>query len=705
MPYTRAVLTRKVPLGAWVAVTLALGAMSFGACIAGTPTSLERITDQDAGEEPPILDDGGVPDDAGELPTSDPHAVLGTDPAHGPFLGGQRVLIHGKGFGPALRVWFGTAEVDPATVIPVDATRVQVAAPPGKAGSVDVTVQDTDDESTRRTLPEGYVYDTFYAEPDSGPVAGGVDIELIGLDTAWDASTVVKIDNKPCTSLTVDSPTALACTVPQGTPGAKVITITTGNEVLSVLDAYTYEDSDNGFKGGLSGAPLAGDLKVLVYNNFTGDPIPGAHAIAGTDIATAIVVDANSTGVALLSDPSLDKPTTVTVAARCFSPTTFVNVPVDTVTIYLDPVLSPECVSSGDPPLVGGKPQHIGTVTGELVWEGGTEFKKALWTNVPQPANANEAQAAYVFFASGDPTVAFTLPPESSRITPDTPGFIGYEYALSTSAGNRALYAVAGVEDRTKNPPLFTAYAFGVVQGVPLLPNEVTEAVYIHMYSELDQALNWQVTPPAIGAKGPDRMRSTVALMLGNDGYALLPAGSKIPLLPVSPTLSFVGVPALTGDLAGSFYISTARACTGPSLGAPLSVVGRLLATNTGSPVTVGDFVGLPTLTTPAVNGAWDGMGLGVSFPAGGLPLDLTVYDVLSGNGLMHWLVAVPGGSNTIALPSLDGFDLASIPAGPVTVAVYGARVADFDYANLRYRDLRSTGMQAYSLDYFAAHR
>lgn len=698
-------LTRNRLVRAWALLALVWGVSSFGACIAGTPTSLERITDQDAGEDPPIVEDGGTTDDGGGLPTSDPHAVLGTDPAHGPFLGGQRVLVHGKGFGSSVRVWFGGIEVDPSTIVPVDATRVQVAAPPGKAGSVDVSVQNADDESTLRTLPEGYVYDTFYAEPDSGPVAGGTDVELIGQGTAWDATTVVKIDNKPCTQLSIDSPTALSCTVPQGTPGAKVVTITTGAEVLTVLDAYVYEDSDNGFKGGLSGAPLAGTLKVLVYNNFTGDPIPGAHAIAGTDIATAIVVDANSTGVAVLSDPSLDKPTTVTVAARCFSPTSFVDVPVDTVTIYLDPVLSPECVSSGDPPLVGGKPQHTGTITGELVWEGGTEFKKALWTNVPQPATANEMQAAYVFVASSDPTAVFTLPAESARITPETPGFIGYEFALSTTAGNRALYAVAGVEDRTKNPPVFTAYAFGVVQGVPSLPNEVTEAVYIHMVSELDQALTWQVTPPAIGAKGPDRMRATVALMLGNDGYAILPAGAKTPLLPVQSNLSFVGVPAMTGDLAGSFYISTARACTGPSLGAPLSVVGRLLATDTGSPVQVNDFVGLPSIVTPPINGAWDGSHLGVTFPAAGLPLDLTVYDVLSGNGLMHWLVAFPGGTNSIALPSLDGFELASIPAGPVTIAVYGARVTGFDYANLRYSNMRATGMQAYSLDYFAAHR
>ncbi len=697
--------TKRSAFSAWALVALVPFALVGGACIAGSPTSLSRQTDQDTTDDPPIVSDGGAGGEGGGggLPTSDPHAVLSADPGHGPFLGGQRVLVHGKGFTPEVRVWLGDQEVDVGSVIPIDATRVQVAAPPGKAGPVDLTAQNGDDESTRRTLPSGYVYDKFYAEPDSGPVAGGIDIELIGQGTAWDATTVVKIDGKPCSSLTVDSPTALACTVPLGTPGAKAITITTGEEALTVLDAFTYEDSDNGFKGGLSGAPIAGQVKVLAYDNFSGDAIPMAYAIAGFDLTT-IVELTDFTGVALISDPSLDKPTTITVAARCHSPITFVDVPVDTVTAYLDPVLSPECASQGDPPLVGGKPVHTGTVTGELVWEGGTEFKKAPWLNVPQPANANEVQAAYVFVASSDPTAAFTLPAQAARITPDTPGSVGYDFAISTTAGNRALYAIAGLEDRTVNPPIFNAYVMGVVQGVPILPSDTTDSVYISMTGELDQAVTWQVDAPVPGPKGPDRLKSSVALMIGNDGFAILPQGLKTPFLPLSGDLSFVGVPALTGDFFGSFYISTARACTGPSFAAPLSVVGRLLSTNTASKVVVHDFVGLPNLVIPPLNAAWSGMGLAVDFPSVGVPVDLTVYDAVTGNGLMHWTVAVQGGSNNVGLPDLSNFELAGLPKGPVTIAVYGARVADFDFANLRYANMRTTGMTAYSLDYFAAH-
>lgn len=681
---------------------LALAALLVGACIATAPTGIERQTDQDAGG---IDFDGPsyFPDAKTDLPVTDPHALIGADPSHGPFNGGQRVLIRGNGFASDVRVWFGNVEVDAATVVPIDPTRVQVNAPPGAAGPIDISAQNGDDESTRRTLAGGYAYDALYAVPSSGPVSGGTTIEIVGLGTEWNASTVALIDQKPCSSLIVNGPTQLTCTVPQGAPGAKVIAVQTGVDAILVLDGYTYEDSNNGFKGGLSGAPLAGQLKVLVYNNFSGDPIPDAHAIVGTNLATALVADADATGVATFSDVSLDSPKTVTVAARCHSPISFVDVPVDTVTVYLDPVLSPACASDGDPPPVGGHPSTLGTVTGEIVFDSGIEFKKGPWT-VPEPANANERQAAYLFIASLDPTAAFMLPPAAAAITPDAEGSIGYSFAINTTAGNRAMYVLAGLEDRSVVPPRFTAYSMGIVKGVPVTPGGFLENVYIPMNSPLDHALTMDVNAPGPGPKGPDRLRASVAVMLGNDGFAILPAGQQSPLLPLDQELAFVGVPSLGGDLLGATYLSTARAATGPTGTAPMSVVGRILTTTTSQVVTVDGFVGVPTLVSPPLNGGWDGMNLETTFPAVGPPIDLSVYDIVSGNGLTRWTVAVPRGSHVIELPSLFGFELASLPPGPITIGVYGARIDGFSYNKLLYRDLRPSGMTAYSLDYFSAH-
>jgi hypothetical protein len=269
--------------------------------------------------------------------------------------------------------------------------------------------------------------------------------------------------------------------------------------------------------------------------------------------------------------------------------------------------------------------------------------------------------------------------------------------------GNRTLYALAGLLDETTAPPKFTAYAMGLVKGVNVLPGMFTENVYIVMDRTLDQALTMQVSPPAPGPKGPDRVRGTVAVMLGNDGYAILPAGQKSPLLPLTGPISFVGLPALDGSLFGSNYISTARAVTGVQGSAPMSVVGRLLTTSTSQTVVVDGFVGIPTLNTPSPGSAWDGAHLATNFGAGGSAIDLSVYDIAAANGLMSWTVVVPKGSHAIEVPdiSIFPFPAGGLPSGPITIGVYGARVTGFSYGALRYRDIRPSGMTAYALDYF----
>ncbi len=691
----RTLALRGVLLFAWTA----------SACIAGAPEGIRRQTDGD-GEEPLINFDGGVPpiDAAPEIPVADPYAVIGADPAHGPFTGGQRVLIRGNGFAAATRVFFGEVEADASTMVPIDPTRLQIIAPKGSAGSVTLTVQKGDDTSTRRSLPGGYAYDALYAAPSSGPVAGGTVIEIAGDGTSFGDSAIVKIGGKSCTTQTVNGPTSITCTVPKGTPGAKPVSVDAGDgQPIVVLDAYTYEDSTNGFKGGLSGAPIEGQLKVLVYDNFTGDPIPGAHVIVGSDLPSALVKQVDATGVALFADPSLSAPRTVTIAAKCHSPITFVDVPVDTATVYLDPVLSPACAADGDPPPVGGKPGAGGGISGELVWTGAVEFKKSPWINVPAEA-PGERRAAYVFHANGDPTATFQLPHPSTAVLPDTPGELGYQFQIGSGVGNRALYALAGIETTTE-PAKFTAYAMGMVQGVSVEPGTFTEQVYIVMDRTLDQALTMDVTPPAPGPKGPDRVRATVSVMLGNDGYAILPAGVKTPLLPLAGPIGFVGLPALDGSFLGTTYLSTARAVTGPQAQAPMSVVGRLLSTSTAEDLFVEGFVGVPTLNTPANGAAWDGRHLATTFGAGGSAIDLSVYDITSGNGLIRWTVVVPKGSHAVEIPDLSGFTFpyGGLPGGPITIGVYGARVDKFSYGALRYRDIRPIGMSAYALDYFQA--
>jgi hypothetical protein len=685
---------------------IVLAVLVPAACIATSPTGIHRQTDQDAGTGGDFdPGDGGpttAPFDAGN---NDPHATVGCEPSHGPFLGGQRVLVRGKGFGADVRVWFGDQEADPKSRILVDDTRVQITAPPGMAGPVDVATQNGKDESTRRALPGGYVYDQVYAVPDSGPTSGGTKIEINGQGTHFGPTTTVKIGGKDCTDIAVQNDTTLSCTTPAGTPGEKSLEVKTGDETIIVLDGYGYEDSDNGFKGGLDGAPLAGKMKVIILDNFTGEPIPGGVAIVGSNLATALTASTDQNGVALFDDPSLTSPRTVTATGKCHSPTTFVDVAVDTVTVYLDPILTPACAGEGDPPPVGGKIALAGVAEGELVWEGGVEFKKAGWTNVPSPIGPNESYGAYVFTAGTDPTGTFQLPSVSTRVTPDSPGEVGYKFSVPFSAGNRALYALAGIEDRSVYPNKFTAYAMGVVKGVPVVPNQVTSGVYISMTKTLDQVLTLDLAGPTPGLKGPDRIRTTVAVQLGNDGFAILPNGQKTPFLPFKGLLPFVGVPSLDDQLKGSTFYITARGGTGDVLSTPLSVINRVLATSTAAPVPVKGFVGIPALVTPQANDAWDRMHLSAKYGPGVVP-QVSVWDITSGNGLAHWLIAVPKADHAIEVPDLSSFvaDNAALPPGPIVLSLTGGTLDKFNYNKLRYRDLRPSGMTAYSQDTFAAH-
>jgi hypothetical protein len=315
------------------------------------------------------------------------------------------------------------------------------------------------------------------------------------------------------------------------------------------------------------------------------------------------------------------------------------------------------------------------------------EFEKGPWSNVPGPIGAHERQTAYVFLASTDPTQPFQLPSSTTAVTPASPGALGYGFSTEQWPGNLSLYAIAGIENDSLSPPTFTGYAMGAVVGVSVLANQITTPVYIQMNRALDQALTM-----------------TVAVTLGPAGnYALLPAGYKSLFLPVQGSLSFVGLPPLTASLAGSSYVVSASAVTGPSGTAPLSVIGAMTTTTTSQPLAATGFVGVPVLTTPATSTTWDGMHLATTFAQGNAAIDITVYNIVSGNGLAHWQVAVPGGSQAITLPSLQGLD-GALPSGPINIAVYGGNIPGFDYGTLTYRQLSPQGMSAYSLDTFDAN-
>jgi hypothetical protein len=287
-------------------------------------------------------------------------------------------------------------------------------------------------------------------------------------------------------------------------------------------------------------------------------------------------------------------------------------------------------------------------------------------------------------------------------VRPDADGAIGYEFQMTAGAGNMTLYALAGIENRSVVPPTFIAYAFGVVHGVSTKPGELTSDVYIQMNKSLDQAVVLAAVPPLPGPKGPDRLLASVSIQLGVDRYAIVPSSTRTVPLAATGSITFVGLPGLDGSLTGASYVSSAKAVTGANLGAPLSIVGKYRTADASLPVRIVGFVQVPVLTEPSAGEPFDGRHLAVTYAPAGATVDVTVFHVDAGSGMMAWLVVAPGNKTSIELPDLDALGV-GLPRGPISISVYGGHIEDdgFDFGTLLYRHTEPRGWAAYAQDVF----
>ena len=207
-------------------------------------------------------------------------------------------------------------------------------------------------------------------------------------------------------------------------------------------------------------------------------------------------------------------------------------------------------------------------------------------------------------------------------------------------------------------------------------------------------------------------MRASVAIQVEDQGFALLPNGVAEKNLPGAERFSFVGVPPLVGTLAGTKYVLSARAVTGPGAEPPLSVIGYFHAVSSAEPHNLGGFVPMPVLAAPVPDVKWDMSSLTLQEPpAGGQSIELTVVHLLAGGDLYKWTLVAPGARTNFALPSLAELAPdAALPGGSVRIFATYAHIDErqfptdastFDYGTLRYRQLAPRGWNAYAVDTF----
>lgn len=557
--------------------------LAVAACL---PTH-DLIPQDDAG--PPPNDNLGT-GDSGKLDVDlgDPFSIAGLTPSHGPFTGGTRTVVAGKGFTSTLRVWVGGTEIAASDVFASDPTRAAITTPPGAPGLVDVKVRN-DSTAEERTLSQGFLYDAIALTPTTGATTGGTRLAILGSGTTWSNGTSVTVDGLACTDVQIVDTTHLFCTTPADAPGAKDVVVTAQDTTtVQAREAFTYSDSPDGYRGGLTGGALNGKLTVLVLDAWTGFAVPGATAIVSG--SASLVAKTDKSGAATFTDASLTGKVTVTAAEKCHQPLTFVDDPVDTVTAYLNPVLDVSC-ANGDPQSISGTPQDTGTASGELVFPNGIEFQtRGDWSGVPKAIGSSERRAAYVFVATTYALQRYYQPDSTTATTEQSPGNLGYSYTTTTTPGNVTLYALAGIENTTTNPAQFMPYVMGVARGVPIIPKSETTHVDIKMDLLLDHALKVTPVPPAVTYRGPNRLETQVAVSVGQGLFGIVPNVNQVTLLPTSATLSFVGLPALDAELTGESYVMSASAATGPNMQAPGSVMSGVTTNDANEPVALTGF-------------------------------------------------------------------------------------------------------------------
>lgn len=202
-------------------------------------------------------------------------------PSSGPATGGTSVTITGTGFTGTLTVQFGST----ATTFTIDSdTQLTAVAPGGTAGTVQVTVVNSDGTSN------GLAY-TYLAVPALTAISpsqgtSGTTVTLTG--SGLTGATAVTFGSTPATSFTVESDTEIVAVVPAGT-GTVLVTVTgpggTSNAetfVYTVLPAITSESPTSG--------PAAGGNNVVL----TGTGFTGPLTVQFGSTATTFTIDSDT---------------------------------------------------------------------------------------------------------------------------------------------------------------------------------------------------------------------------------------------------------------------------------------------------------------------------------------------------------------------------------------------------------------------------
>lgn len=162
----------------------------------------------------PVFPDQQESDAGSPFPSvgSDDFMLVAVSPNHGPFSGGEEVIVRGNAFDEDSwqcngasslcgTILFGLAAVDPQTIHYIDSHRISVRLPAGHAGPVDVTLTQN---GQQRILAHGFSYDGFVIRPTSGGIGGGELVTVAAESNAFESSDQLRLGEAEWTPLTRD---------------------------------------------------------------------------------------------------------------------------------------------------------------------------------------------------------------------------------------------------------------------------------------------------------------------------------------------------------------------------------------------------------------------------------------------------------------------------------------------------------------------
>jgi hypothetical protein len=228
-------------------------AVSFGSTPAASftvdsPTEITAVSPASTGlVQVSVTTPGGPsPDDPfsdsylfiADIPPLPEPTVTSLSPNTGPTLGLNDVVITGTGFEPtSMVVQFGGV---PAVHTFDSATQITATAPPG-VGVVDVLVTTLGGQS-ENTEDDDYTYQpapvVLLVAPPTGPSAGGNTVTITG--TGLTGASAVTFNGNPAADINVISDTELTVTVPAGSLGVALVSVTTPGGTSLPTGLYTY---------------------------------------------------------------------------------------------------------------------------------------------------------------------------------------------------------------------------------------------------------------------------------------------------------------------------------------------------------------------------------------------------------------------------------------------------------------------------------